>query len=48
MAQDRQAESFFLTEEEYLSSEPVSPVKREYIDGQVFAILTCRLYKNMC
>ncbi|WP_342665866.1 hypothetical protein [Methylomicrobium lacus] len=38
MAQDRQAESFLLTEEEYLSSEPASQVKREYIDGQVYAM----------
>jgi len=33
-----QAQNFSLTEEEYLSSERTSTVKREYIDGQVFAM----------
>ena len=47
MAQDRQAESFFLTEEEYLSSEPASPVKREYIAGQVYA-MTGAGYNHNC
>lgn len=28
----------FLSEEEYLASEPQSPVKREYIDGQAYAM----------
>lgn len=31
-----QPEPQFMTEEEYLASEPDSEVKREYIDGQVF------------
>ena len=39
MAQSHQFESIFLTEAEYLATEPVSDVKREYIDGQVYAMV---------
>jgi Uma2 family endonuclease len=38
MAQHYQSESVFMTEEEYLQSELTSEVKREYIDGQVYAM----------
>jgi len=38
MAQAHQFESIFLTEAEYLATEPASDVKREYIDGQVYAM----------
>lgn len=38
MAQSHQPESVFLTEEEYLKSELTLEIKREYIDGQVYAM----------
>jgi len=38
MAQQYQPGSVFMTEEEYLQSELTSEVKREYIDGQVYAM----------
>lgn len=38
MAFHQDPPSNFLSEEEYLLSEPDSQVKREYIDGQVFAM----------
>jgi len=38
MAQHHQTESVFLTEEEYLKSELTSEIKREYIDGRVYAM----------
>lgn len=38
MAQYHQSESVCMTEEEYLQSELTSEVKREYIDGQVYAM----------
>ncbi len=38
MAQQHQSGSIFMTEEEYLQSELTSEVKREYIDGQVYAM----------
>lgn len=38
MAQHHQSESVSMTEEEYLQSELTSEVKREYIDGQVYAM----------
>lgn len=38
MAQLHQHESIFLTEEEYLATETTSDIKREYIDGQVYAM----------
>ena len=37
-AKAHQPESVFMTEEEYLKSELTSEVKREYIDGQVYAM----------
>jgi len=38
MAQSHQPESAFLSEEEYLKSELTSETKREYIDGQIYAM----------
>lgn len=38
MAQNHQTDSFFISEEEYLQSELISEVKREYFDGQVYAM----------
>ncbi|MFZ2406527.1 MAG: Uma2 family endonuclease [Methylobacter sp.] len=38
MAQQHQSGNVFMTEEEYLQSELTSEVKREYIDGQVYAM----------
>jgi Uma2 family endonuclease len=38
MTHSHQPESIFLTEAEYLQSELTSEVKREYIDGQVYAM----------
>ncbi len=38
MIQQPQSESVSMTEEEYLHSELTSEVKREYIDGQVYAM----------
>ena len=32
------SEVYYLSEEDYLASEPLSDVKREYIDGQVYAM----------
>jgi Uma2 family endonuclease len=47
MAQHHQTENIFLTEEEYLKSELTSEVKREYIDGQVYA-MTGAGYNHNC
>lgn len=38
MALDKQLESAYISEAEYLATEPVAEVKREYIDGQVHAM----------
>ncbi|MCK9609550.1 MAG: Uma2 family endonuclease [Methylomonas sp.] len=38
MALDKVHENIYLSEEEYLATEPASEVKREYIDGQVYAM----------
>jgi hypothetical protein len=38
MAQSHQPESAFLAEVEYLKSELTSEIKREYIDGQIYAM----------
>lgn len=37
----------FMTEQEYLLSERVSKVKREYIDGQVFAMAGAKINHNL-
>ncbi len=39
MALDKQLESAYISEAEYLATEPVAEVKREYIDGQVHAMV---------
>lgn len=41
-----QTEPQLMTEEEYLASEPASEVKREYIDGQIFAMAGVRRNHN--
>lgn len=38
MGLDKVHENIYLSEEEYLATEPASEVKREYIDGQVYAM----------
>lgn len=38
MALDKVHENIYLSEEEYLATEPASEVKREYIDGQIYAM----------
>lgn len=38
MVWDNVHENIYLSEEEYLATEPASEVKREYIDGQVYAM----------
>lgn len=38
MALDKVHENVYLSEVEYLATEPASEVKREYIDGQVYAM----------
>jgi len=38
MAVEQKHEGIYLSEAEYLASEPASQVKREYIDGQVYAM----------
>lgn len=41
------SEVYYLSEEDYLASEPLSDVKREYIDGQVYA-MTGAGYNHNC
>lgn len=38
MVINKESENVYLTEEEYLATEPASEVKREYIDGRVYAM----------
>ncbi|AEG01259.1 Uma2 family endonuclease [Methylomonas methanica] len=39
MVWDKVHENIYLSEEEYLATEPASEVKREYIDGQIYAMV---------